>query len=290
MVDIKDNKDKSFKLSKNRDLLFELQKQDNFQIYVHIINHILFFVQVFNSTDVFIIFNWNIRLRDVCEYEMKECHLITAKKMKLAAILFKKTKTGWFRKTMRTLLTATTAIIIMHVFNINITFSIIINSAEVKLDNDIMIYESQTNVSIIKIVIKKKSLLWKNHENMMDMSKKMWMKIFLINNWWKIYKAKQAKFYHLNKKNKEMMDKKFNKYHEQKQLNWTKTETFFTFSMFIIWKMINDEKKNQMIIDIQTLNKIIMFDVYLLSLQTEIITLLRNKKYILIINCFKFFY
>ena len=45
-----------------------------------------------------------------------------------------------------------------------------------------------------------------------------------------------------------------------------------------------------MIIDIQTLNKIIMFDAYLLLLQTEIIVLLRNKKYISIINCFKFFH
>ena len=87
-----------------------------------------------------------------------------------------------------------------------------------------------------------------------------------------------------------MMNKKFNKYHEQKWLNWTKTKTFFTFSIFIIWKMINDEKKNQMIIDIQTLNKIIMFDVYILSLKKEIIILLWNKKYILIINCFKFFH
>ena len=86
------------------------------------------------------------------------------------------------------------------------------------------------------------------------------------------------------------MNKKFNKYNEQKWLNWTKTKTFFTFPMFIIWKMINDEKKNQMIIDIQTLNKIIMFDVYLLLLQTEIIALLRNKKYISIIDCFKFFH
>ena len=33
-----------------------------------------------------------------------------------------------------------------------------------------------------------------------------------------------------------------------------------------------------------------MFDAYLLLLQTEIIILLRDKKYILIINCFKFFY
>ena len=45
------------------------------------------------------------------------------------------------------------------------------------------------------------------------------MKVFLINNSQKIYKTKQTKIYSLNKKNKKMMNKKFNKYHEQKCLN-----------------------------------------------------------------------
>ena len=290
MVDIKNNKGKFLKLSKNRDLLFESRKQDNFQTYVHIINHILSFVQVFNSTDVSIILNRNIRLGDVCEYEMEKCHLITAKKTKLATALPKKTKTGWFRKTMRTLLAATTAITVMHVFSTITTFSTTTNPTEVRLNNGITIYEPQTDVSVIETVIKKKLLLWKNHENIMNVLKKMWMKIFLINNWRKIYKAKQAKIYSLNKKNKKMMNKKFNKYYEQEWLSWTKTETLFTFPVFVIWKMINDEKKNRMVIDIWTLNKIIMSDAYSLSLQTEIIVLLRSKKYILTIDCSKFFH
>ena len=190
MIDIKDNKNKLFKLSKNRDLLFELWKQNNFQIYVHIIDHILFFIQVFNFTDVFIIFNQNIQLGNICEYEMKKCHLTIAKKTELAAAPLKKTKTGWFKKTMWTLLTATATVIIMHVFNIITILNTTINSTEVRLNNDIMIYKSQTNVSIIKTVTKKEFLLWKNHENIMNILKKMWIKIFLINNWQKIYKAK----------------------------------------------------------------------------------------------------
>ena len=60
---------------------------------------------------------------------------------------------------MRTLLTTTTTIAIMHVFNINTIFNITTNSTKIKLNNDIMIHKSQMNVSIIKIVIKKKSLL-----------------------------------------------------------------------------------------------------------------------------------
>ena len=115
---------------------------------------------------------------------MKKCHLIIAKKTELTAVSFKKTKTGWFKKTMRTLLTAKTVVIIMHVF------STTTNSTKVKLNNDIMIYESQMNVSVIETINKKTFLLWKNHENMMNISKKMWIKIFLINNWQKIYKPK----------------------------------------------------------------------------------------------------
>ena len=60
---------------------------------------------------------------------------------------------------MRTLLTATTAITIMHVFNISIIFNTTINSTEVKLNTGIMIYKSQMNVSIIETITKKKSLL-----------------------------------------------------------------------------------------------------------------------------------
>ena len=69
-----------------------------------------------------------------------------------------------------------------------------------------------------------------------------------------------------------------------------KKKTFFTFPMFVTWKIINDEKKYRMIIDIWILNKIIVFDVYSLLLQAEIIILLWNKKYISIINCSKFFH
>ena len=47
----------------------------------------------------------------------------------------------------------------MHVFNINIIFSTTTNPTEIKLDNDITIYEPQINVSIIETVIKKKILL-----------------------------------------------------------------------------------------------------------------------------------
>ena len=54
--------------------------------------------------------------------------------------------------------------------------------------------------------------------------------------------------------------------------------------------MIKNEKKNRMIIDIWTFNKIIMFDVWSLLLQAEIIVLLRDKKYISTINCFKSFH
>ena len=60
---------------------------------------------------------------------------------------------------MRTLLAATAVIIIMHVFNISSTFSTIINFTEIKLNNGIMIYEPQMNVSVIETIIKKKSLL-----------------------------------------------------------------------------------------------------------------------------------
>ena len=60
---------------------------------------------------------------------------------------------------MRTLLTATAAITVMHVFNINTTPSTTTNFIEIRLDNDIMIYKPQINVLVIETVTKKEFLL-----------------------------------------------------------------------------------------------------------------------------------
>ena len=49
-------------------------------------------------------------------------------------------------------------------------------------------------------------------------------------------------------------------------------------------------KKKRLIIDIKNLNIIFTDDVYFMSLQSEIIALVINFDFILVIDAFKFFY
>ena len=60
--------------------------------------------------------------------------------------------------------------------------------------------------------------------------------------------------------------------------------------MFCVWKMINNEKKKRVIIDIRDLNAITQSNVYFLSFQTKIIFVVIKCQYIIVIDCFDFFY
>ena len=61
--------------------------------------------------------------------------------------------------------------------------------------------------------------------------------------------------------------------------------------MFVIWKQLfNDNKKDRIIVNIREFNKIIKFDVYLLSFQSNIIIIIIETLYIFIINDNNYFY
>ena len=59
----------------------------------------------------------------------------------------------------------------------------------------------------------------------------------------------------------------------------------------MIWKILpNGKKKGRPIVNIRGLNDLIVYDVYLLSLQVDIILKLRNYRFISIYNALSFFY
>ena len=60
--------------------------------------------------------------------------------------------------------------------------------------------------------------------------------------------------------------------------------------MFCVWKIINNEKKKRVIVNIRDLNAIIQSNVYFLSFQTKIIFVVIKCQYIIVIDCFEFFY
>ena len=70
----------------------------------------------------------------------------------------------------------------------------------------------------------------------------------------------------------------------------SKNSFFFNYFVFCVWKNVNDEKKKRIIIDIRKLNVIIQFDVYSFSLQIEMIFVVFECQYIIVIDCSTFFY
>ena len=64
--------------------------------------------------------------------------------------------------------------------------------------------------------------------------------------------------------------------------------------MFVTWKNVKHNEKMirkvKIVIDIHNLNKLIISDIYLTSLQSEIIAMIADKNYISVINVTAFFY
>ena len=165
--------------------------------------------------------------------------------------------------------------------------NVFISLVEIVLFNDVIVYNFDELNSFVKIV-EKFSTFWQNID-FVEMSKKNWMKISLKSDWKKRV-SKKTKMYSLNAKNKKLIDKIFDDLYRTDRMFWINQSTSFFYFCFCVWKNVDDEKKNRVIIDIRNLNVITQSDAYSLSLQTDIIIAMRNCDYISIIDCSAFFY
>ena len=165
----------------------------------------------------------------------------------------------------------------------NVSISLI----EIVLFNDVIVYNFDELNSFVKIV-EKFSTLWQNID-FVKMSKENWMKISLKSNWKKRV-SKKTKMYSLNAKNEELMNKTFDDLHRIDRMFWTNQSSSFFYSCFCVWKNVDDEKKNRVIVNIRNFNVITQSDAYSLSLQTNIIIAVRDCDYISVIDCSTFFY
>ena len=87
-----------------------------------------------------------------------------------------------------------------------------------------------------------------------------------------------------------MIDETFNKLHSQDRLKWTKQDTLFSFSVFVIWRDSTNNKKIRVVVDIRKLNAVFQSNAYSLSLQNDIIQIVQECQFISIIDCVDFFY
>ncbi|POS82631.1 hypothetical protein EPUL_004731, partial [Erysiphe pulchra] len=99
-----------------------------------------------------------------------------------------------------------------------------------------------------------------------------------------------AKVYAAGREDKEIIDKTFDKLHEQSRLYWTKIATPFSFPVFVIFKNSNGVIKGRPVIDIRALNHIAIPDAYPIPTKMDIIAAVSGCKYISTIDCASFFY
>ena len=119
---------------------------------------------------------------------------------------------------------------------------------------------------------------------------KNWMRISLKSDW-KSQIFDKVKIYSLDVKDRELIDKTFDELHVVDKMFWINEFTLFFYSMFCVWKLnVDNQRKKRIVIDIRDLNVITQSNVYFLSLQSEIIVVVRHCNYISIIDCFVFFY
>ena len=127
------------------------------------------------------------------------------------------------------------------------------NSFEIILFNDVIIHQSDVTQSFVNIV-DEFFALWKNID-FVELSQDNWMRISLKFDW-KSRIISKIKIYSLDQRDRNLVDKTFDELHQQDRLSWIIDSTSFSYSAFVIWKNVDDEKKNRIIIDIRELNVI----------------------------------
>ena len=128
---------------------------------------------------------------------------------------------------------------------------------------DIIVVDEQFICNRLFTIANAYSKIWRDIEkNIVNISKNQWMFISIL-----LYaKSNVNKINFFNSKNKKIINKEFDRFHKKNKLSWIDQFIFYDYSMFVIWRIVNDKRKSKIMINIRDLNKMSMFDVYFMSL------------------------
>jgi hypothetical protein len=223
-------------------------------------------VQVCNSINKSVVVSRKSRLDRIIEYEEHECYATNATKTSLATSFF------WHK---------TFAITEIHI-------KIKKKSLKKTSLDEIIVYDtSKVRQLLLNTINRFKSSLWDRIENItMNVFENQWMSITLKFD----VKIETIKVYSMSSSEKDLIDETFNKLHDQDKMHWTTKLIAHDASIFVVWRMINEERKNKIIVIIRKLNKIVKSNSYSMSLQIDIISTVAKCKFISVIDAAIFFY
>ena len=187
-------------------------------LYAHIVNVTLFFVQLRNDIDQSLTIQRHARLEFVTEYNEDECFLANSIDNHLAIIEWKHKRASWKKSinvAMLVIIFALDEIIknAKKLTSVRITFTV-----EQVLPNEITIFDNEFIFAQISNVTTFYSKIWTDQSTIIDVSERNWMSITLKSE---AIKQKAFKVYSLSTKDKDMIDKIFDKLHAQDKLLWT---------------------------------------------------------------------
>jgi hypothetical protein len=101
------------------------------------------------------------------------------------------------------------------------------------------------------------------------------------------------KFYKVPFNERVIINTILDKLYNQDKFEWTIKSTSYIFSIFIVWRMLYKDgiliRKDRAVVDIREFNKAAVSDIYLISLQSDIIRVMLDCKYISVMNGIDFF-
>ncbi len=252
---------KKNKLSTDHDLIFKSDydqdlKQIN-DLFTHVVDISFFFVQVWNDIEKSVIIQRHARIEAMLKYEEDDCFLTNSTNHHLMIIDWKQHKTSdWKSSLLRkisvlviiiaTLSTANSNLLSFSTSTVSNLLSIKVNSdLKIILQNNITIYDINQIVITIAEIINFYNI-WTDQKNTVDILKKNWMSITLVSE----TKISSARVYSLSTKDKKLINEIFDKLHKQYKLTWIKQSTLYDFSVFVVWRDINEIQKEHVVVNI----------------------------------------
>ena len=303
----------------DRDFFFEPDQLD-LTLYAHFVDSSHSAVLAKNDSDQHIKVPRNVRLGTVQEAHFDNCYHITSGKedvVELASRLPQKEhQQGWVKRVFKKFVTVSAIALLATTTSMtpNTTPSASVTSAaapgvfsniapvlfpstipeiavtpaasDFVMPNGVTVYD---NCPEIKVVAEEFPSLWKE-VGFAELPEQEWMRIPLKADWEERV-PRTARIYPLSTDARKVVDKTFDKLHDQGRLSWTNEATPFSFPVSVVYRTMPDgSRKGRAVIDIRGLNAVTQTDIYPLPLQSDLIASVKGCRYITVIDCASFFY
>ena len=226
------------KLPTDRDLLFK-PKCRLAEAFTSIADHTLSQIRIQNDSNKAVVIPRHTHLGRIVEYEADGCFLASPDLLAIARKSLM--QPSWIKRTFRTLLADAVA------YNV-----VTDNPGKGHVTaQGITIYGTNApTMEQINNVTSKYPSLWKDSGNVIDIPEKERMDIPLLDNWKELYKVGQSKIYPLGQKDWEIVDKAFDKLHQQDHMEWTSQATPLTYPCFVVWRNTPSGRKGRVVINV----------------------------------------